>query len=702
MRRLLPILVPLLCAIPARAGISAPVSFCVSGTTSGCTLNNALTFSDFGYTFVGFWYRSGSNTPPTAIGGWDTVERATGANTNSIYVAVKHSLGNETTCPAATNQTQMGCAVYPGTWYAATDVFGDKTTGGTSGTTLTYTSPGLSVTDGSSWVIGVAGAASATNVDQAPSGSCGTPTLRTGTSVNNIALWDTAGGVTSCTSPTLTISPSSAYRFVTFEMLGTPSAVASAASNKVFDYYPGQDTSTGCTGTPCHWTFPVQSSLANNELVIAWIWQYTSQPSVTSVYCNSDTGHATWTWTQAGTSHDAGNSTDGFIYYSSNAPAGCTVVTVEASGPWANATGHYTEYKGVKTFDKFAGTQDGTTTGTAPYINNASITPATSGELLHYFCSADTLDGSASTAMFVSSGVSPWLLDFQYSTVAAGLIWNSTNAVTVTSFGQGMSPNTMCLMAAFKTDGTGTSPSGDHFTKIAIMDSAAEFATANMEIPYDNAGDNGTIVANGVFTANTKQFGTLTSEIGSYTLHQISNSGGGWPNWALDCDLQSAGIDWLTFGTAANTSLYVFWETSGPNNSSHTACFDATMDTPTSSGSCSGTTCGPAPSATPSTANGILIASSETGTGPSTAVTAPVCAVMDVPTYEGQSDAQRMGAGNWFGHCLVTSTSAQSWTWTNVVSGTGYSAEAIHLMDPAGGGTTVVPALPLLGVGVGE
>ncbi|HTS04499.1 MAG TPA: hypothetical protein VMP68_02880 [Candidatus Eisenbacteria bacterium] len=609
---------------------------------------------------------------------------------NALKLQWKLSVGGETTCGTFSNATVTFCAVYRNGWINPSTIGGYAATSTPSGTTgasgaLSYVGFTLQNPFSSSWVVCAGGSTSGT-VDSAPTGM----TLRSGTSVTNYAFSDTNGNVSSWTT---TSGPSPGVKWATAcgEIVGPPSTVASSQSSKVSDYYPGQAIEA-CTGS-CTWTFNVSGasatgSLSTNLLIARWIWGYTTtQPTISNVYCNSDSGHATWTWTQAGSVvHDATNKTDGYTYYVSNAASGCSTVTVVASSVWNNATGAAVEYKGFKTLDQYV-----TNIGGAPTMSNAALTPTASGDLIDWFCSADTLSagGTASTGIFVGKGVLPYVADFGFATISGSFIYNSTSAITTATYARGYASgnNSICMEAAFKNDGTGTSPSGVSIEGFGILDSQVNIATTNLQLSYE-AGDTLWIGVTGVFTANATQFTAASGQIASFTLHRPADANGGYPNVALDCNLASAGLDYVTLTSTSNASMFYYYKIRGLNNSSHSACDDTTAGYPTAVITGPTSSPSPLPTITPSTADGIVIALSETGTGPATATTAPTGAVYSVPIYTGQSDSGRMGTGNLVGHYFNLSTATQNWAWTNSVA-TDFIGAAEHLKAaPAGVGVT--------------
>src|ERR1019366_10535661 len=138
--------------------------------------------------------------------------------------------------------------------------------------------------------------------------------------------------------------------------------------------------------------------------------------------------------------------------------------------------------------------------------------------------------------------------------------------------------------------------------------------------------------------------------------HQPTDSNGGYPNFALDCAI-AAGENQAKFVGSPGGGTFFLLEIGGLDYSSHTACYDSSAGTPVYSGST--TAFSPAPTIVPSTTGGLGISSSETNVGPGNGVTSPTEAVYMVPFYTGMTDASSMGAGNFFGYKINTSTASQ-------------------------------------------
>lgn len=186
----------------------------VTFTTSACS---AITFvgramangtsvtipaHNVGDLLVVFAYRSSSNAAPTVPAGWTTINASGGSN-NSTSVAYRIATGADT-ATGWSNATQVIVQIYRG---VSASPIGSIGTSQANGQIVTYPTIALSVTNGTSWVIGSAGAASnSSTVEVPPTGMTMRSTI-VGTSAE-ASGHDTNGGVSSWTDKTVTISAS--------------------------------------------------------------------------------------------------------------------------------------------------------------------------------------------------------------------------------------------------------------------------------------------------------------------------------------------------------------------------------------------------------------------------------------------------------------------------------------------------------------
>jgi hypothetical protein len=695
MRRLNLILALLSAAVPSWASGNTPVTQCTAAAATSCTL--AATPA-IGNLMVSMAVRTASATAPTTAAGWTVIKSTTG-NTNSIKLAWKYSVGTETTCGAWTNASQTFCEVYSGTWIADLGVgaaFGANTSG-TTGSSTTISLPTLTLSNplSTSWIGCGWSAGSATNADVAPAGL----TLRSGTTIATLGYGDTNGNVATWAAHTLTITPTSTWSSACFELIGTP-AVSSPVPNLVHSFNLNY-TDEGCT-TGCTWTYSIPSSLSGNYLDLNFTFGYTGTvPTISNIYCNSDTTHATWTWVQGAKELDAADTTDKYDYYIAGATSGCTLLTiVVGTNTWTNFEAHYREWSGVANAapDVAVAQQS---TGTAPYITAGAVAPTQTGDLIYQDCTSASMagvtGGSASTNIFYSGGTQA--LDNQVipSLAANAFIETGSESLTQYFYMVGFTGNAVCTAVALKVNAAqGTPASGVNV--LSIWDQVLDTGTTTNVLNAATliAGDALLVISYNLETANAVQFTGVSDTLGdSFTTYTPNDANGGYPNEALVGNT-IAGINNITFtGTPTTGATYFIVEIQGL---SHTP-YDSTAGTPiVESPTGTGVSRTNMPTITPSTANGIVFGMSEMGTGEPVSVNAPTGAILGVPIYTGQTDASQEAAGNMFGYYLNSSTSAIHWGWTNGVD-TAWNASAIHLEAPASGAPTCTNLIALLGVG---
>ena len=675
------ILLLALCVSPAGAASAiAVVTNCTPNAGTSCTL---LATPPFGSLMVSMAIRA-SATAPTTASGWTVIKSTTG-NTNSVKTAWKYSVGTETTCGTWANASATFCQVYSGNWNGSTGPIGTAT-GGTTGasTTISYTGFTLNVASGaSSWVACAGGAGSATaGFDTAPSGL----TLRSGTTLATLAYSDTNGGVNTYTTQTVGFTTSSNWASACFEILSAPPLTSPTGLLVAARHY--SQTSEACTGA-CDLTLDLPATtLSNNLMTVAWSWQYASvAPTVSNIYCNADTGHATWTFSSAG--HNVLNTTDlndSFAYYIAGAASGCNTVTIVASSVWTDANAEWQEWSGIATTTPLDTGSGQISSGTTPIASAASITPGTSGDLIWLYCaySSNGLGSSAGTNVY-APGLYSLGTDMEYGLAGYAAIQTTAAAIVpaIDFVGTGAGGDANCIALAFKTAAAGTVATGVHI--VSQQDyTGAGVTTTVLQTHVFNTGD--ALIVTGLSTqgTNVKQWSGISDSISnSFTSHQPEDGNGGYPNWAIDCEA-TAGEDNITLtGTnASGNGNYVVLEVAGLKNSSHTACYDSTAGTPTGAGNTSPYST--APSITPSTSGGLVLAAIQFGVGPSTAVSTPSGAVYAYPTYTGMTDGSSMTWGGGFSYLYSASTSAQSWTWTNAIS-SAWVASAIALEAAATG-----------------
>jgi len=196
-----------------------PISYIGSATG---TTSATLPSHEAGDLILAFAYRDGSTTVPTQPSGvnWSSVATANNGNTNSSRLGYKIAQSSSETTGTWTNATSVIFAVYRGVKQNTPLGVNAGTNGSSS--TISFPALSLSVTNGSSWVVGFAGHRS-TNVaiDTAPSNMINRNSVADAT--DEAAIHDTDGGVTSWSAETASVGgTSSGWSARTVEILEEP------------------------------------------------------------------------------------------------------------------------------------------------------------------------------------------------------------------------------------------------------------------------------------------------------------------------------------------------------------------------------------------------------------------------------------------------------------------------------------------------
>jgi hypothetical protein len=159
-----------------------------SATIEGNSLGSIV--ANPGDLMVIWAFVDGSNTAPSQPGGW-TVKDSGGVNNCSMMFATKVAASSSEVSGTWTSATLLTAHVYSGVLATGAE----NTTGGTA-SPVNYTSLSLTVTDGSSWVVGFVGHTSVNDtVSGAPTGMTNRTVMEGVT--NDGASHDTNGPVAS-------------------------------------------------------------------------------------------------------------------------------------------------------------------------------------------------------------------------------------------------------------------------------------------------------------------------------------------------------------------------------------------------------------------------------------------------------------------------------------------------------------------------
>lgn len=234
------ILLTLMLLLPAFAfGQVARTGFC-SSTSTSCTLSGTAT-NDLKIVWA---YRTNSATPPSLAGGWTNISSGVAIGGTSYRVACIKSTGAaDTSTGTWTSASGVVSASYSGTAVGTSANCNTTGLGATSAisaaanTTISFPALTLSKTDGTSWVGGFEGTFDNNN-------NCTPAGFTKYTSFTKAAGFDTAGGVSSWSAHTCTIT-SGTWAAIDFEILqgaGNPPAAV-----PTFSPIPPVNTGTAVT-----------------------------------------------------------------------------------------------------------------------------------------------------------------------------------------------------------------------------------------------------------------------------------------------------------------------------------------------------------------------------------------------------------------------------------------------------------------------
>ncbi|HEY6945966.1 MAG TPA: hypothetical protein VI431_12560 [Candidatus Acidoferrum sp.] len=499
--------------------------------------------------------------------------------------------------------------------------------------------------------------------------------------------------------------------FAFFFFLAVPCGAQSIPSDLVQMVHTGVSQEP-CTGV-CNLIVPFpQASLAGNLLKMDFSWRYSGTvPTVSNIYCNSDTGHTTWIWTLAKSVLNPGDNTDTFSYYIAGAAPGCKTVTVVASSVWIDAEATLKEWREVATSSPVDATGGGIDTSGPAF--STSLTTTTANDLVDQFCTFAPIPGgwpqtvSQATA---SAGFTALDLETGYGYGSIAGIDASTGALTGTiNFVGGPSGGDgNCTMVAFKTSaGAGTAPIGVHIIQ-QFDQTASGTGSPTFQAHIFNAND--AVVFGGISgaPAPNSQWTGFSDTLGN-TWQAFGNGGGGVtpPRWQLTCTSIAGDTLMHPTGGSNNDWNIQIVEIAGLKNSSNQACFDKEAERAGVDGGSTGVAC-PLPftsltcfqygglTITPTLATDLVIAQINEGVGPQVAVsTSPPGATFNYPLYTGITDAGDMNEGGGFSYFFNAGTSAITFTWFDTTPATTFTSGAIAL---EAGNTQGTPPAPPTGL----
>lgn len=158
-------------------------------------------------------YRDGFTTPPSLPAGWTDIISG-GADSNGMRVAYKVAASSSEVSGSWSNCTNLVCAVY-----RHVVSIGASAQNGSTTDPVTIPALTLQVTDGTSWVACGAGHRSGANsLATAPSGLTFRAGYEGSSAEQDLAAYDTNGGVSSFTSKTIAYATTSGWRTTAIEL----------------------------------------------------------------------------------------------------------------------------------------------------------------------------------------------------------------------------------------------------------------------------------------------------------------------------------------------------------------------------------------------------------------------------------------------------------------------------------------------------
>jgi hypothetical protein len=438
----------------------------------------------------------------------------------------------------------------------------------------------------------------------------------------------------------------------------------------------------GETGNNFKFTLP-NPVLAGNVLILGIASPSSGTFAATPV---SDT-NGTWPTTPTASVNDTNANVDLDIFVLPNAASGIHTITVNFSAAVIPFQYTISEFNNIATTSPANGSA-GASVDAAPTVNSGSFTPgnndANGGNLIWSLFWSDANASSGNQATTIAAGSGFTLLDADgtsYGTQAS--TWHASQ-YTVQTTAASINPSMTFTMSpandefiglslALKVASAGTAPSGMRIAK--VIHSTTELPPASLVLQTPSVGNLLVVSTHGTDIWNVTA--VTSSASGSLTKYQGAADTSMFWVVANRTPSLSEKLTFSVSGTPQAESLTVY-DIVGANTApvGNTA-FQVSVDLSNLSSKAN------FPDITPSVTGGILIASCTVGQGPVLNVTAPSGAIFDFVNYTGQTDNSSMDNSDCRAHQFVTSTAAQSWTWslTSVPGNSGY-AGAIHLKAP--------------------
>jgi hypothetical protein len=303
----------------------------------------------------------------------------------------------------------------------------------------------------------------------------------------------------------------------------------------------------------------------------------------------------------------------------------------------------------------------------APYVSAGAITTVTSNDLILHSCMNDAngfyWPGAGATNILIDPSATFVQADINGPIATEIFKDTTTGAITPTMAFPGDTSTAICIGAAIKTSaGTGNalSASGIHIVGEDYKQSNAVTTAQTIIVPQ--FGTSTVYAQNNQQSAN--QFnGTPTDSNGNtYNVHQSSGN----PAFVVGCNTPANNTRTFKYTLVnAQGSAMVRYDLQGADNSSATACYDATASYQTATGSQGAVTTITGPSITPTNAGAMAFWANMNGTGPDIGINAPTGSLFDCDQFNGGgfTDAETFCWGNAYAHTPSAGSSSTSATW---------------------------------------
>jgi hypothetical protein len=264
------------------------------------------------------------------------------------------------------------------------------------------------------------------------------------------------------------------------------------------------------------------------------------------------------------------------------------------------------------------------------------------------------------TSFTLLDGDIAWTSDQGFPHASQWYIQSTLAAVepTMTSTGDTVDPYNSVSVALKVASTGGTMPSGIHINKIIHQTSNAFTNNQVWNLLLPTTGN-----------LRVLAFPAASSLI---DITSVTDSDGS--TWSLADDAGGGAAQiWYAVNRPANPSLTVSVHISGSSGTASARFFDvqgaavAPFDVSAGVGFTNCSTMrriDDQPTITPSTTNGLVIATMGIGTGPGLGLTSPAAGFWDLTTYSGETDLDLMENADAVGHFYNPDTTTESWNWT--------------------------------------